>query len=89
MALTTDRTGRRSETLNRYNRLAWTSRHAARHGRAREDRRDKKQISRRPPSLPPRPEVTGGRPLMPGGLTACFGVRPQDVLAEGGTVYTP
>ena len=34
MTLTPDRTGRRAELVNRYNRLAWTSHHAARHGAA-------------------------------------------------------
>ena len=90
MTLTPDRTARRAVLVNRYNRVAWISHHAARHGAAVRGKTVRTRRGSPGARLPcPLPLLTSGRPAMPGGPAACSGVRPGDDQAMGRTVYTP
>ena len=90
MTLTPDRTALRAVLVNRYNRVAWISHHAARHGAAVRGKTVRTRRGSPGARLPcPLPLLTSGRPAMPGGPAACSGVRPGDDQAMGRTVYTP
>ena len=90
MTMTPDRTTPVIVPLNRYNRLAWTSHRAARHGAAGRGKTVRTR-SGFPGALLPCPllAVTGNRPAMPGGLVACYGVGPGDDQAMGSAACRP
>ena len=89
MTMTPDRTAPGTVPLNRYNRLAWTSHHEARHGAAVRGKTVRTRSGSSGALLPcPLLAVTGNRPAMPGGPVACYGVSPGDDQALGMTACT-
>ena len=89
MTMTPDRTAPGTVPLNRYNRLAWTSHHEARHGAAVRGKTVRTRSGSSGALLPcSLLAVTGNRPAMPGGPVACYGVSPGDDQALGMTACT-